>query len=155
MGITRLDRGNPSVLVIESDPLMLTAIGSVLDMQGHRVVLARTETVATEALAQRQFDLILLSIDELQQGCRFAARLRGTEATRDVPVIFLSPLLSAQWTAELAAHGGVYCMLKPAEPYALLELVESTLSVPHFVPLKGEPRPPVHFTAQADWVKLS
>jgi CheY-like chemotaxis protein len=100
MSFYRTDQVASTILVIDNDPLMLTAIGSVLDMQGHRCVLARNEVMSLDSIAKNQFDVIVLSIDQLQRGCDFAAKLRGPQhisdgqqpANRDVPIIFLVPL---------------------------------------------------------------
>ena len=155
MRFTRTDSVASTALVIDSDPLMLTALGAVLDMQGHRCVLARTEALAMASITAGQFDLIILSIDELQQGCQFAARLRAPEANRDVPIIFLVPQLAPHWLSALSAHGGVYCLLKPVDPSALLDLVDKALWLPHVAAGRG-PLPAGHLTAQpqADWVTL-
>jgi CheY-like chemotaxis protein len=141
------------VLVIEPDPLMLTAMAAVLDMQGHRALLARSETVAAEAIAAQAIDLIVLSIDQLDAGTAYAARLRQIPATRDVPIIFLTPELSPAWTAQLQAQGGVFCLLKPIDPHSLLELVEKTLWMPHLAQRRVQP-PTAHFHKTADWVRL-
>jgi len=154
MSFTRTDSVSSTILVVENDPLMLTVIGSLMDMQGHRSVLARTEEVAQQAIVQNQFDAIVLSIEGLDAGCRFAGELRRTEATCDVPVIFLVPELDATWSTRLAAHGGVFSLLKPVDPHALLELVEKVLWMPHVA--KGRVAPPnLSNTSQQDWVKLN
>lgn len=152
--IQRTDGSNASVLIIENDPLMLTAMGSVLNMQGYRAVLARTEQIALESIEQGEFDVIVLSIEELQHGCEFAGRLRASDVTKDVPVIFLVPELSTSWAGKLAAHGGVYSMLKPVEPYGLIELVEKVLWMPHVVQSRLGTRKS-HLGKQNDWISLS
>ncbi len=154
MTFSRTDQIASDVLVIDNDPLMLTAIGSVLNMQGHRTVLARTEEMALQSVVAGQFDVVVLSIDQLSSGCGFAAKLRVPELSRDVPIIFLVPELSAQWLPKLAAHGGVYSLLKPVDPYALIDLVEKTLWMPHIAKNRSG-SPAAHFSQQKDWVKLS
>ncbi len=153
MTFTRTDSIASSVLLIDNDPLTLTAMGSVMDLQGHHVVLARTEQVAMDSIDRGQFDVIVLSIEQLQSGCDFAARLRHSHATHDVPIIFLVPELSASWTNKLASHGGVFCMLKPIDPYGLIDLVERALWMPHIAKgrISGPNQP---HTRQADWIKL-
>ena len=89
MEIRRFDQVAATVLVVDRDPLMLTAMASILDMQGHRALLARTEEIAKQAINENELDLIVLAIEELSAGCEFAQRLRSLEKTRDVPVIFL------------------------------------------------------------------
>jgi DNA-binding response OmpR family regulator len=153
MSYLRVDHVASRLLIIDHDPLMLTAIGSVLDTQGHRCVLARNESMALESIAEGLFDVIILSIDQLQVGCDFAARLRGPEIHRDVPIIFLVPELSSTWMTKLSSQGGVFCLLKPIDPYALIDLVDQALWMPHVA--RGHASlPPAHWAQQSDWVKL-
>jgi DNA-binding response OmpR family regulator len=153
MTFSRIDGITSSVLVIENDPLMLTAIGSVLNMRGHRAVLARTEEVALEAIRHGIFDVIVISIDELEAGCRSASRIRGLTGTQDVPLIFLVPPHDGNWDATLSAQGGVFSMIKPGDPLALIELVEKSLWLPHIA--KGRVAGPnVLQGRQGDWIKL-
>ncbi len=152
--ITRIDGGAASVLVIENDPLMLTAMGSVLNMQGYRAVMARTEKVALESIQAGQFDAIVLSIQDLQAGCDFAHRLRSTELTKDIPVIFLVPELSADWCDKLARQGGVFSILKPFEPDSLIDLVDKVLWLPHVAKSRLGTRA-THLQRQNDWISLS
>ncbi|MEM7560743.1 MAG: response regulator [Planctomycetota bacterium] len=142
-----------SVLVIDSDPLMLTAMGSVLDMQGHRAVMARNEQMAMESIQAGEFDVIVLAIESCENGCEFAGKLRGFENTRDVPILFLIPETAKDWDKALAEQGGVYSMQQPIEPEALTELVERMLVLPH-VARSHDGLKPTHLPRQTDWVKL-
>lgn len=153
MSFTRTDHVAATALIIDADPLMLTAVGAVLDMQGHRCVLARNESMALQSIAAGQFDVIILSIEQLHNGCEFAAQLRGPDINRDVPIIFLVPELTPAGLQKLSAQGGVFCLLKPIDPYALIDLVEKALWMPHVA--KGRTAAPsVHLSPQKDWIKL-
>ena len=153
MEIRRFDLVTPTVLVVDRDPLMLTAMASVLDMQGHRALLARTEEIALKAIETDDVDLIVLAIEELSAGCEFAGRLRSLEKTRDVPVIFLVPRLDAQWQFQLQAHGGIYSLLQPVDPHELINLVERAVWLPHVANSKiGAPSP--HHPTAKDWIHL-
>ena len=153
MEIRRIDQSASTILVVDSDPLMLTAMASVLDMQGHRALLARTEEVAMKAIESSDLDLIVLAIDDLSKGCEFAERLRSLEKTRDVPVIFLVPQLTAEWSSRLHAHGGVFSLLQPIDPYALIDLVDRAVWMPHIAKAKiGTPA--THLSRAKDWVRL-
>lgn len=143
----------PSVLVIDSDPLMLTAMGSVLDMQGHRAVMARNEQMAMASIQAGEFDVIVLAIESCEKGCEFAGKLRGFENTRDIPILFLVPETAKDWGKALAEQGGVYSMQQPIEPDALTELVERMLVLPH-VARSHDSLKPTHLPRQTDWVKL-
>lgn len=142
-----------SILVVDQDPLMLTAIGAVLNMQGHRAVLARDERVALASIASGEHDVVILSIDELNSGCELTERLRSTSATAEIPIIFLVPELSVAWRSRLSEHGGVFSMLKPIEPEDLIELVDKVLWLPHVARSRlgagGH-----HLAAQSDWISL-
>lgn len=155
MNFTRTDSVGAAVLVIEIDPLMLTAMGSVLDMSGYRAVMARTEQVANESIGKGQFDVIVLSIDELSSGCEFASRLRCHEATQDTPIIFLVPELTTSWSVQLSANGGVFSMLKPIDPNELVDLVEKALWMPHVVGNRNSTARSSHLSKSADWIRLT
>lgn len=153
MEISRTDRPASTILLVERDPLMLTAMASVLNMQGHRALLARTEDVAMQAIATNQLDVIVLSIQELVAGCEFASRLRSSNRNQDVPIIFLVPQLSPEWTTQLHSHGGVYSLLQPIDPHDLIDLVERALWLPHVANGKiAAPNMQLH--SSRDWVRL-
>ncbi len=149
----RFDQVAATILVVDRDPLMLTAVASILNMQGHRALLARTEDIAKQAIDENELDLIVLAIDELSAGCEFAQRLRSLEKTRDVPVIFLVPQLTADWQVRLHAHGGVYSLLQPIDPHALIDLVDRAIWMPHVANSKIGAHAP-HVTFAKDWVRL-
>lgn len=142
-----------TILVVDADALMLTAVGGVLDLQGHKAILARSEQVAAQALQSQTIDLIILSIDELQTGCDFATRLRASETTCEVPIIFIVPELAAQWSVSLQEHGGVFCVLRSVDPHHLIDLVEKALWLPYLAQRRASP-PPAHLSKTTDWVKL-
>ena len=123
-------------------------------MHGHRVVLARTADVGEQALDNATFDLVVLSVDQAQAGSAFAARLRDCPATRELPIIFLVPELSAAETSEWSKHGGVFSVLKPIDSHGLIDLVERALWMPHVAQSKLA-APAAHFVPHCDWIKLS
>ncbi len=143
------------VLVIESDALLLTAIGGALDINGHKATLARTEDVAQQALENQSIDLIILGIDDLETGCAFAARLRSRPDHTEIPIIFIVPQLSSHWAANLQEQGGVFCILRSMDPHELLELVQKALWMPHIAKRRSSPGP-MHTNpdAASDWIKL-
>ncbi len=143
----------PMILVVERDPLMLTGISAVLDMQGYRCFLARNIEIAAQATETLQFDLIVLSVENnLEAAIAGASKLRIHQRATGLPIIFLAPRLEADWIGPLNSVGGVYCVPKPFEPELLIELVEKTLCMPHLATARVAP-PKAHF-ANA-WVKLS
>ncbi len=156
MTFLRTDSLSATVLIIEPDPLMLTAMGSVLNTAGHHAVIARSEKIAVQSIQQGQFDAIVLSVDEIQAGCEFASRLRSLPATVDTPIIFLVNDLSPNSSEMLANHGGVFSMLKPVQPDSLVDLVEKALWLPHIAHSHQSKGRASERTPQAarDWVTL-
>ncbi len=143
----------PMVLVVESDPLMLTAIASVLNSVGYRVVLAKSQLVAMKAAADAQFDLMVVSIDDnILQAAADTATLRASQSNASVPVIFLAPRLDTSWIEPLNKAGGVFCLTKPFDQEKLLELVEQASTLSHLSVARLAP-PKAHFANE--WVKLS
>jgi DNA-binding response OmpR family regulator len=141
------------ILVVERDPLMLTGISAILDMQGYRCFLARDIEIATQATETLQFDLIVLAIENnLEAAIEGARKLRASQRAIGLPILFLAPRLEADWIAPLHSAGGVYCLPKPFEPELLIELVEKTLCMPHLANARVAP-PKAHFSNT--WVKLS
>ena len=88
----------PMILVVERDPLMLTGISAILDMQGYRCFLARDLEIASQATQSLQFDLIVLSFENsFEAAVEGAAKLRSTQRSTGLPIIFLAPRLEADW----------------------------------------------------------
>ena len=142
-----------TILVIDADALMLTAVGGVLDMQGHRVILARSEEVAAKALTGQRIDLIVLAIEQIAIGCEFASRLRGEGCTQEIPIIFVVPELAAASLGVLQAQGGVYCVLRSIDPHHLIDLVDKALWLP-YVAQRHAAVPQPHLQSSHDWVRL-
>ncbi len=142
-----------TVLVIEPDALMLTAIGGVLDMHGHKAILARTEAVALQALDSGTIDLIVMAIENLEQGTQMAERLRSNPDKQEIPVIFIVPEMAIHWSTTLQLYGGVFCVLRSVGPHALIDLVDKALWMPHLANRRTAPPAPHTNTAQ-DWIRL-
>ena len=143
----------PMVLVVEDDPLMLTALAAVLHGAGLRCFLARDQQVALRATAEHQFDLMVVSIDEnVLRAAADVAALRASQQSNNVPVIFIAPRLDAAWIEPLNAAGGVFCLTRPFEPQRLVELAEQATTVEHLSIARLAP-PKAHFAKE--WVRLS
>lgn len=144
------------VLIVESDPLMLTGLSAILDQKGYRCFLARDLSVGKKATEAMTFDLIVLSFGrDALQAAQDACTLRGETETQDLPVVFLADTFEPAWIEPLNLAGGVYCLPKPFEPEVFLDLVEKTLCLPHLAHAKIAPAK-MHFSKVVkDWVKLS
>ena len=143
----------PMILIVESDPLLLTGMSAILDQKGYRCFLARETAVGLKATQAMNFDLIVLSFgrDPLKAASD-ACLLRGEDSTRELPVLFLAETFEATWIEPLNLAGGIYCLPKPFDPEVFLDLVEKALYLPHLAVAKIAP-PKAHFAK--DWVRLS
>lgn len=150
--LIRTDR-KASVLLVDPDPLSLTALAATLDMEGYRAVMSRTVELAFKSLASDPFDVVTLSIEDLAEGCRFAERIRAEESTKDIPIIFVVPQKAEGWAAELSKQGGVFSIQAPVDPAELGQLVDRALVLPHIARIKSG-RQSGSLQRQSDWVRL-
>jgi len=108
------ERAAQSVLVVDDVSMNLEIITSQLEKRGYLTLVARSGQEAVERAASAHPDLILL--DVLMPGidgfetCR---RLKQREATRDIPVIFMTALTSIDDKIEGFRVGAVDYVTKP------------------------------------------
>lgn len=121
--------GVARVLVVEDDHVIRELLVVNLKMEGHEPVTAADGGAALQAVAERAPDVVLLDmmlpgID----GWEVAARLKGDDATRDIPVIALSAR-AMQADIERGIELGVdRYVTKPFDPIELMQLVGALLS---------------------------
>jgi len=143
----------PMILIVESDPLLLTGMSAILDQKGYRCFLARDASIGLKASQAMIFDLIIFSFgrDPITAAAQ-ACELRGDAATRELPVLFVADAFENSWIEPLNLAGGVYCLPKPFEPVVFGDLVDKALCLPHLAVAKVAPPQP-HFAK--DWVRLT
>lgn len=133
----------PMVLIVERDPLMLTAMSAILDQRGYRCFLARDVSVGLKATSAMTFDLIVLSFDEDPiQAANDALQLRGSVQTKELPVVFIANGFQPSWIEPLNQAGGVYCLPKNFQPEQFLDVIEKAFCLPHLVVAKIAPHEP-------------
>ncbi len=143
----------PMILIVESEPLLLTGMSAILDQKGYRCFLARETSVGLKATQAMAFDLLILSFgSDPILAAKDACLLRGNDSTRELPVLFLSNTFESNWIEPLNLAGGVFCLPKPFDPDVFLDLVGKALCLPHLAVAKMAP-PKAHFAK--DWVRLS
>ena len=150
---SRIDRQSGTILVVEQDPMMLTAISAILTQQGHRVSMAKSNQVADDLINSGELDLLILSTSDVESGCQLAAKLRKISTTEQLPILFIVPSLAEAEREQLSLHGGVNCLISPFQPDSLLDLVERALWLPHIARSHGQSATPTseHFR---DWTTL-
>jgi DNA-binding response OmpR family regulator len=111
------------ILIVDDTPENLRVLGEVLEQEGYEVMVATNGPDAlVNAAADPAPDLILLDImiPEMD-GYEVCRRLKANEATRDIPVVFLTARTSSDDEAQGLELGAVDYIMKPFK----LELVKA------------------------------
>ncbi|MES2265105.1 MAG: ATP-binding protein [Pseudomonadota bacterium] len=120
----------PTILVVDDSPTFLTALLDHLAFRGFLVVIARH---AEEGLLRAEFaqpdlvllDVVLPGIDGFE-ACR---RLKASETTRDIPVIFMTSLTDARQKVSGFDAGGVDYITKPFQIEEVLARINTHLAL--------------------------
>jgi CheY-like chemotaxis protein len=123
--------GVARVLVVEDDHVIRELLVVNLKMEGHDAVTAVDGSEALQAVADRAPDVVLLDMMlPGVDGWEVAARLKGDEATRSIPIIALSAR-AMQADIERGMEFGVdHYVTKPFDPIELMQLVATVLPGP-------------------------
>jgi len=118
-----------TILIVDDEPMILKLVGTHLSKQGYQYLEARSGEEALRRAAERP-DLILLDIGMPDiDGFETCRRLKENEATRDIPIIFLSGDQTPNTKAMGLESGGVDYVTKPFDARELLARVNSQLTL--------------------------
>jgi CheY-like chemotaxis protein len=119
-----------TVLVVDDTALNIALLTSIL-RNDYAVKFAKSGERAMEIVATDQPDLILLDVVMPgMSGLEVCRRLKASESTRHIPVIFISALASdADRTAGLSL-GALGYLTKPFEVEGVLSAVDAALGSP-------------------------
>src|SRR6185312_7158279 len=102
------------ILIIDDVPANISVMVDLLESEGHRVSVATNAAEGVQRAESAQPDLILLDVvmpgEDGFSACR---RLKHQEATRHIPVIFMTSLDDLQDRLAGFAAGGVDYVAKP------------------------------------------
>jgi signal transduction histidine kinase/DNA-binding response OmpR family regulator len=127
-----------NILLVDDQPANLLALEAILQDLGHKLVTARSGQEALQRLAGGEFALVLLDVRMPGlDGLETATLIRGWEASRRTPIIFVTAFESDGAQVERAyALGAVDYLVKPLVPdivrakvAGLVELFERTQEV--------------------------
>jgi putative two-component system response regulator len=118
-----------TILVVDDEPLNLAVLSRLLNPL-YRVLATRSGASAVALAEAEQPDLILLNVKMPgMDGHAVLAALQQQEATRDIPVIFVSTL-GDDGDEELGlALGAVDYVVKPVRPAVVLARVRTQLEI--------------------------
>lgn len=111
------------ILVVDDDPLMLKMLKEQL-REDYDVATAVSGKIAMKFLERKKTNLILLDYEMPgENGPEVLEKLRANEATRDVPVIFLTGVSDREKIQEALALKPQSYLLKPVDHEKLLSAI--------------------------------
>jgi CheY-like chemotaxis protein len=116
------------ILIAEDDLDIRELIAITLQFNGFEVVSAADGVQAVEKAQEQPIDLILMDVRMPRMtGYEACRRLQEIEATRDIPVIFLSAKGQEQEIQQGLDAGAAHYILKPFAPEALVRHIRDLL----------------------------
>ncbi len=118
----------PVVLVIDPDPLTLTAIAAMLDSAQFKVFCARDREAALKGATQLSLDLIICDEEiDATKGEDLISELRSVPERYDVPIMYMSERQLPDIISRNHETGVAYHIKKPLDPAGLMELIDKAL----------------------------
>jgi two-component system, sensor histidine kinase and response regulator len=127
-----MSQGDPaaSVLVVDDTVDNLHLLSDLLGEQGYEVRAVTSGRQALQAVEHDPPDLILLDITMPEMdGFEVCRRLRATERSKDVPVIFLTALANTADKVRAFDSGGVDYVTKPFQVEEVLARVRTHIAL--------------------------
>jgi two-component system chemotaxis response regulator CheY len=108
----------PTLLVVDDDPAILSTVSDILSDEGYHVVTATNGAEALETLERIDPQLILLDMRmPVMDGWQFAQAMAARE--RQFPIIVMTAAQDARrWAREIGAAGVI------SKPFDVLELLD-------------------------------
>ncbi len=119
-----------TILIIDDTPAVIEVLQKILTTQGYEVLIATSGKKALSRLKAITPNLILLDILMPEfDGYETCTLIKSNEATRDIPIIFLSALAESFDKVKAFQSGGVDYITKPVEAEELLARIETHLKI--------------------------
>lgn len=119
-----------NVLIVDDEPLNREVAEVILCREGHHVETRDTGAEALEACLEggQPFDVVLMDIYmPVMDGLAATRALRTHDATRHLPVIFVTGSCSDEDEQAAQEAGGTFFMRKPFRRRELLEVLERVI----------------------------
>ena len=113
------------ILVADDDPVILRLIQVNLELEDYQVLTANNGEEAVAIATSEIPDLVILDIMMPRlDGYQTCERLKAEDATKDIPVVFLSAKAQQADIEKGKSYGVEEYLTKPFDPTELLEVVE-------------------------------
>ncbi len=122
----------PLVLIVDDSVALLDVYSDIISSAGFKVMVAETGLLALDLAKRARPDLILLDIMmPCMDGDAVEANLKSDPATADIPVLFMSSVLTEHEQREKFAAAGrnVSFMAKALAPHDLINSVRGRLGI--------------------------
>ena len=117
------------ILICDDDPAILRVLQVNLEVEGYETYLAHHGEEALQIANAEHPDLIILDIMMPRlDGYQTCERLKADDATKDIPVVFLSAKAQASDIEKGKTYGVEDYLTKPFDPDTLVETIERLLS---------------------------
>lgn len=119
-------------LVVEDSPTMRQLIVFALRrVKGLNIIEADDGVDALKKLASGRFDIILTDINmPIMDGLKLVSRVRGTEATKDIPIVIITTEGAAEDRQRALALGANAYITKPIQAPQVIAKVKELLGLP-------------------------
>ncbi len=122
-----------NILVVDDSSLTRKAIKRIIDMLGldvGQILEAENGAEALKILSETKVNLVLADLNMPEMGgIEMIYRMKGNEATKDIPVIVVSTESSTTRIEGLLANGAKAYLHKPFTPEEVKEVITQTVGV--------------------------
>src|SRR5215207_6936783 len=121
-----VERGKPTIMLADDDPVVLDSATEVLTREGFRVVIAKDGQRALQEALGRRVDLIVMDVSTPHVGGVEACHcLKAMPKTSKIPVVLTASKKdpAARMLAE-RTHGSVRVLRKPFDPEDLVSVAK-------------------------------
>jgi len=120
----------PVILIVDDEQIIISMLGGLLHQEYRVLVATNGDQALKRAQAEERPDLILLDvIMPDMDGYEVCRRLKEDEATRDIPVIFLTANSDEQEEAKGFEVGALDYINKPVRPAVVMARVRTHLKL--------------------------
>jgi DNA-binding NarL/FixJ family response regulator len=122
------------VLIVDDVPENLAVLSDALDGAGYMVLVAEDGTRALERVKLIRPGIVLLdAVMPGIDGFETCRRLKADEATRDIPVVFMTGLTESEHVVRGFMAGGIDYVTKPINPEVVLARIAAHLKTARIV----------------------
>lgn len=112
------------ILICDDDPVILRLIEVNLELEGFEVLTGNNGEEGVEIATRERPDLVILDIMmPRMDGYEACRRLKADDATKHIPIVFLSAKAQASDIEKGKSYGVAEYLTKPFDPTDLTDLV--------------------------------